>query len=167
MLIYLVRHAIAAVRAPGILNDGARELTPEGIKKMRRHAAALVTLGAQIDEVWTSPLVRARQTAELLAAGLQPAPPIKTLTSLEPGGDFESLRLRLSQNKRLSAVALVGHEPFMGEFTSYLLGAGPGVAFRYKKGGIGLVEIDDFSPPLRGELSWLMAPKQLGLIGRG
>ncbi|OWY72154.1 phosphohistidine phosphatase SixA [cyanobacterium TDX16] len=166
MLIYLVRHAIAAARSPGILNDGARELTPEGIKKMRRHAAALVTLGAQIDEVWTSPLVRARQTAEILAAGLLPAPPVKTLTSLEPGGDFESLRNRLAQNRQLTAVALVGHEPFMGQFTGYLLGAGRGVAFRYKKGGIGLVEIDDLAPPLRGELCWLMAPKQLGRIGK-
>ncbi|GMU35703.1 MAG: phosphohistidine phosphatase SixA [Planctomycetia bacterium] len=166
MLIYLVRHAIAAARSPGILNDGARELTPEGIKKMRRHAAALAMLGAQIDEIWTSPLVRARQTAEILAAGLEPSPPLKTLTSLEPSGDFESLRLRLSQSRHLTAVALVGHEPFMGEFTGYLLGAGRGVAFRYKKGGIGLVEIDDFAPPLRGELCWLMAPKQLGLIGK-
>lgn len=166
MQVFLVRHAIAAPCEAGFLDDGARELTPEGIKKMRRHTAALVVLGVKLDEVWTSPLVRARQTAEILAAGLQPAPPVRVLTALEPGGDFEALRLRLSQHKQLTSVALVGHEPFLGEFTSFLMCNERSLMFKFKKGGVAMVEIEDFTPPLRGELFWLLAPKQLDRIGR-
>lgn len=164
MQIYLVRHAIAAPREAGFVDDAARELTPEGIKKMRRIVAALDALGVRLDEIWTSPLVRAHQTAELLAAGLGDRTPIKTVTALEPGGDFEILRNRISQHRSLNAIALVGHEPAMGEFTSYLMGGPRSTSIRFKKGGVALVEIDGFSLPLRGELCWLLTPKQMALI---
>ena len=75
MLLYLVRHAIAIPRgAPGISSDASRELTPEGIRRMRQNARALVQLDVVIEEVWTSPLIRARQTADLLAEELIPRP---------------------------------------------------------------------------------------------
>lgn len=167
MQVYLVRHAIAAPREAGFLDDGARELTPEGIRKMREHVVGLAVLGVQIDEIWTSPLVRARQTAEILAGGLVPSPPIRILSFLEPAGDFEAMRVRLSQHTNLGGVALVGHEPYMGEFTSYLMGGDRLMMFRYKKGAVGMVEIEDLAPPLRGELCWLLSPKQLRLMGRG
>lgn len=164
MQIYLVRHAIAAPREAGFVDDAARELTPEGIKKMRRIVAALDTLGVRLDEIWTSPLIRAHQTAELLAAGLGGRTPIKTVAALEPGGDFEVLRNRLDQHRSLSAVALVGHEPGMGELTSHLMGGSRAMMIRFKKGGVAMVEIDGFSLPLRGELCWLLTPKHMALM---
>lgn len=166
MRIYLVRHAIAAPLDAGILNDQARELTPLGIKKMQRNAVALMKLGVVIDEIWTSPLVRARQTAEILAVGLGGKVPVKTVSALEPDGEFEELRSRIAKHTSLSSVALVGHEPYMGEFTSYLMGGSRSLMIRFKKGAVAMVEIDDFAPPLRGELCWMVTPKQMGLMIR-
>lgn len=162
MQVYLVRHAIAAPQEAGFIDDAARELTPEGIKKMQRNALALASLGVQIDEIWTSPLARARQTAELLAAGLGGSATTRVVSELEPSGDFEAIRKRLAESTRLTGVALVGHEPYLGEFAAYLMGGAPSLMIRFKKGGVAMIEIEDFSPPLRGELCWLMTPKQLG-----
>lgn len=165
MQVYLVRHGIAAPRDVGFIDDAGRELTAEGFKKMQRHARALASLGVQIEEIWTSPLVRARQTADVLATGLGGRIAIHQVADLAPDGDFDVIRRRLAQHSRLSGVALVGHEPFLGEFTSYLLGGPRSLMIRFKKGGVALVEIDDFAPPLRGELCWLMTPKQMGMMG--
>lgn len=164
MQVYLVRHAIAAPREAGFVDDAARELTPIGMKKMRRNAEALRRLGVALDEVWTSPLVRARQTAEILAQGLGGKSPVKVVAALEPGGTFEDLRARLAGHARLSAVALVGHEPGMSELAGFLTGAGRSLMFRFKKGAVALMEIDDFSSPVRGELCWFLTPKMMGLM---
>ncbi len=131
---------------------------------MRRNAEALRRLGVTLDEVWTSPLVRARQTAEILAQGLGGKAPVKVVSALEPEGTFEDLRARLAGHARLSAVALVGHEPGLSEFAGCLMGVGRSLMFRFKKGAVALIEIDDFSSPVHGELCWFMTSKMMGLM---
>lgn len=163
MRVYLVRHGIAAARFAG-LDDRARALTPEGLEKMRRISAALARLGVKFDEIWTSPLLRARQTAEVLATGPGERALIKTVPALEPGGDFEALRSQLSEHAELDSIALVGHEPSISEFTSRLLGTSSPLVLRFKKGGVALVELDDFKLPVRGELCWFLAPKQMKMM---
>lgn len=163
MFIYLVRHGIAAARFAGT-DDRARALTPEGFEKMRFIKDALANLGVKFDEIWTSPLLRARQTADILATGARKDIPVKTVASLEPGGDFGALRTLLAEHAHLESVALVGHEPCLSEFMSHLLGASPSLMIRFKKGGVALVEIDDFKSPLRGELCWLLSPKAMKLM---
>lgn len=166
MQIYLVRHAIAEPReAAGILDDAGRRLTPEGAKKMQRHARALAALGLTLDEIWTSPLVRAVQTAEILAAGLGGRIPLKTVQALKPDGDFEAITRKLAEEPALQSVAMVGHEPYLGSFAGYLLGGDDSINIRFKKGGVALVEVNEGSVPLRGELAWLLTPKQMALIG--
>lgn len=165
MDLYLVRHAIAVDRgAPDIVSDAARELTLEGVAKMRRNARALRRLGIKFDEIWTSPLLRARHTAEILSEECGNDAPVHTVKSLEPSGHFEELLARLEEQSSLKAVALVGHEPFLGEFTSFLIGGARNLSIPFKKGGAACVEMDDFRPPLRGKLRWLLTSKQMGLM---
>ena len=85
MLLYLVRHAIASPRSPHDPGgDFERALTPEGLKKMRRHADALRRMRMAPREIWSSPLVRARQTAEILAAGLDGGAAVVVTDALRP-----------------------------------------------------------------------------------
>src|SRR5262245_54615467 len=146
MLVYLIRHAIAYERGLiADLDDDARELTPVGIKKMRRNAAALARLRVRSDEIWTSPLVRATQTAEILAEALRPAGGVHVVTELAPGGDFDRLLHRLQLHAEHEAVALVGHEPDLGQLVGMLLTGQRRPIVRFKKGGVACIEIGRLS----------------------
>ena len=80
--IYLVRHAIAAERGDDWPDDTKRPLTEEGISRFKEAVGGLKALDATIEEIFTSPLVRARQTADLLAAGVRGRPTVKLLDAL-------------------------------------------------------------------------------------
>lgn len=158
--LYLVRHAIAAERGPKYPDDRLRPLTPDGTKKFKASVPGLVDLGVVIDFVLTSPLVRARETAQLLASGLKPKPGISEVEALSPGGRhqaiIEAIKTHSKRNRRL---ALVGHEPDLGELAARLLGARGLVEF--KKGGVCLIEVDGATPGGPGTLRWMLPPKAL------
>ena len=166
MLIYLVRHAIAIDREPsGLFSDRARPLTSKGIKKMQRIARALRRLGVSPGEIWSSPFVRARQTAEILRENLEPMPTVEIVESLIPGSPAEAViaQLRASQ-RRFESIALVGHQPDLGELAGKLLGTIRGTTLQIRKGGVVCIRIADLQPPLSGELCWMATPKILSLI---
>jgi len=165
MKVCLVRHAIAIDRdAPNLISDAARELTTEGIEKMRRNARAIRKIGMVFDAVWSSPLIRARQTAEILADAFDPKPPVEVVRALEPAGHFEDLLLRLQERKASETIALVGHEPSLGELASFMIGGPRNVAIPFKKGGAACIVLEELQPPLRGELLWLLTPKIMSTI---
>ncbi len=162
MQIYLVRHAIAVDREDAdVTSDATRELTPEGVKKMRRNAKALRKLNVRLDAIWTSPLIRAAQTAEILAAELAVAARVRTIDALRPDGNFDVLTAELRLSADSPGIALVGHEPFLGEFASYLLTGSRAADIEFKKGAVACFEISDFGDPLRARLRWLLAPRHL------
>ena len=158
----LLRHGIAEERCPERV-DGERALTAVGRSRTRAVAERLVQLGLGCDQLVTSPLVRARQTAEIgLAAGLlvEGSPSLRVDAALAPGGDplplvAEFQRAAPAQN-RLQRLALVGHEPDLGALAAQLIGAPEG-AIVLKKAGIALLLLG----PGRGQLKLLMAPRQL------
>jgi len=158
----LLRHGIAEERCPERV-DGERALTAVGRSRTRAVAERLVQLGLGCDQLVTSPLVRARQTAEIaLAAGLlvEGSPSVRVDAALAPGGDplplvAEFQRAAPAQN-RLQRLALVGHEPDLGALAAQLIGAPEG-AIVLKKAGIALLLLG----PGRGRLKLLMAPRQL------
>ena len=86
-----------------------------------------------IDEIFTSPLVRAKQTADLLAAGVRGKPPVKMLDALAPGHSPAAVLAQLAKAAKRRRIALVGHEPDLGELAAHLIGAGRALPF--KKGG--------------------------------
>lgn len=165
MFAYLIRHGIAVNRgAAGVLDDRSRELTPQGIQKMGRNAAALARLRLVIDEIWTSPLMRARQTADIVAKNLNLTGKPRVVKALSPGGDCRQLIQRLSQYVDRGGVALIGHEPDLGKLASFLLTGSSSGFVEFKKGGIACIEVEDFQSTLQARLQWLLTPKQMKLM---
>ena len=83
--IYLVRHAIAAERGEEWPDDDKRPLTERGISRFKEGVKGLEAFDVELDEIFTSGLVRAKQTADLLAAGVRGKPAVKLLDALAPG----------------------------------------------------------------------------------
>lgn len=161
--LYLIRHGIAAERGPDYPDDSARPLTPEGIKALKRTATSLNQLGVQFDLIVCSPLVRTRQTAEVLAEGLDERPPIDSSDALTPEGTPARAVREIGRHRKLRRLALVGHEPNIGELAAHLLGAAGAVPF--KKGAIARIDIDALPPDGAGALRWFLPPKVLRLGG--
>lgn len=162
--LYLVRHAIAAERGAQYPDDTKRPLTAEGIAKFKRVARGLAALDPQVDLVLSSPLVRARQTAEVLAQHLPGHPPIIETEALVPGAAFADLAAELGRHAKRSAIALVGHEPGIGTIAAKLIGAKGAIEF--KKGGVCLIEVGGLPPTDPGRLVWFAPPKMLAGLSR-
>lgn len=161
--LFLVRHAVAAERGAAFPDDAARPLTPEGVERFRKAVAGLRALDVTLDLVLTSPYARARETAELLAAGLRPKPRLMTTESLAPGRRpaqvVSAVEQHLAGGTRWSRVALVGHEPDLGELAARLLGARGTIAF--KKGAVCRIDVDRALPGGPGTLRWFLSPAVL------
>jgi phosphohistidine phosphatase len=163
--LYLVRHAIAAERGPDYPDDRLRPLTDEGTRRFKEAVRGLKALGVGLDVIFTSPLTRARETATILGAGLGRRVPIETLEALAPGGKPAAVIDGVSKRpKAQRRVALVGHEPDLGELAARLLGARGTVEF--KKGAVCAIEVDDATPGGPGTLRWLLPPKALRGLAR-
>lgn len=167
MKLILVRHAIATQSgASQDQDDAARPLSPAGIRRFRRAAQGFARLQIAVDESWTSPLLRAVQTAELLVQAMARPCGVRTVSELEPGGSFDALLTRLRSAANLTCVALVGHEPYLGDFATYLMTGSRFGAVRFKKGAMAAISLDSFETPIRGQLQWLLTPKQLRQMAR-
>jgi phosphohistidine phosphatase len=161
--LYLVRHAIAAERGDEWRDDEKRPLTERGISRFKEGLAGLRWLDAVVDEVIASPLVRAKQTADLLAAGLAGKPVVRLLDALAPGHAPAAVMARVAKLARRSRVALVGHEPGLGELAAHLIGASRPLVFR--KGGVCRIDLESFTTKRPGELVWLLTPRVLRKLG--
>lgn len=161
--LYLIRHAIAAERGPEWPDDARRPLTERGISRFREIVKGLKRLDVDVDEVFTSPLVRATQTAELLAAGLEGTPPVKVLDTLAPGHTSTAVMSSLAKVAKRRRVALVGHEPELGELAAHLIGAGRALPF--KKGGVCRIEVGSLTAHRAGALTWFLPPGVLRRLG--
>jgi len=131
--LYLVRHAVAAARGPEYPDDDTRPLTAAGIERWRTSVAGLRRFGLRVDVVLTSPLMRATDTATILAAGVKPKPQMITVDALAPGArvsDVVAAVIAHAGARRASRLALVGHEPGLGELAAKLLGARGAVEFK-------------------------------------
>jgi phosphohistidine phosphatase len=161
--IYLVRHGVAAEQGPDYPNDDDRPLTGDGIERMRVQAVGLRELRVQLDRVLTSPLVRAAQTAEILASELGCTAPLVTVDALGPGGRYDAVMAALGRLGSDRSVALVGHMPSIGEIAARLIGAREPLAF--KKGATCCIEVDGLPPTGRGQLAWFLPPRALRALG--
>jgi phosphohistidine phosphatase len=154
--LYLVRHAIAAERDAEWPDDTKRPLTERGVARFKEIVKGLRGLDVAMDEIFTSPLVRAKQTAELLAEGLEGKPPVKVLDALAPGHTAASVMTSLAKAAKRRRIALVGHEPELGELAAYLIGAGRALPF--KKGGVCRIDVGSLSSRRAAALVWFLPP---------
>jgi phosphohistidine phosphatase len=161
--LYFIRHGIAADRE-GFEHDFDRPLIDRGIEKTSQIAQRLAALGLCFDRILTSPLVRAQQTAELLrVAGLCGI--IEEFGALAPGGDVEALVAWWAGSNALETsqtIAIVGHQPDLGQWAEWLLWGQATEKLIVKKAGVIGMEV---SPQglARGmcELFWLTPPRLL------
>lgn len=121
MIIHIVRHAEAVERTPEIREEH-RYLTRRGRRRFRKAAKSLATLGISPDLILTSPLIRAVQTADILAEKLSYKRELTVAAQLAPGFRPEALDELLKLYPQAGEVALVGHEPDLGLVTQALLG---------------------------------------------
>src|SRR6185503_19114772 len=98
--LYLIRHGMAEERGDAWPDDAKRPLSEEGMERLRKSARGLARLDVWIDVVFTSPLVRARQTADIVSAAFDPRPSIITIDSLAPEGTYASLAADLEKHAR-------------------------------------------------------------------
>lgn len=162
MKVYFLRHGIAAERSEWHGDDAARPLTEDGVCKTAEIAAAIARLGVDVESIISSPLVRARATADIVARALGLESHVGEDRRLAPGFDAASLRAILRDHRGAGAVMLVGHEPDFSETVSELIGGG---SLEVKKTGLALVDLPDARPG-GGRLRWLVPPKILALLGR-
>ncbi len=159
--LYLVRHAIAAERGPNYPDDRERPLTSEGIARFKQAVDGLKELGGELDLVLTSPLVRAEHTAELLVAGLPSKPRIEDARGAGARRPVAAVARRRIESCRsvIARIALVGHEPDLGELAAKLLQARGDD--RVQEGRVCCIELDGAMPTGPGTLRWLLPPRAL------
>jgi phosphohistidine phosphatase len=160
--LYLIRHGVAAERSEEFPDDSKRPLTNDGIDRLHKEAKALDALGVTFEQILCSPLVRTRQTADVFAEVLKSKPPIAVIDSLTPAGSPAAVIQDLGKYMRKASIALVGHEPNMGELAAYLIGAK--IPLPFKKGAIARIDFSIFPPKGKGELAWFVPPRMLRKI---
>ena len=159
MDIYILRHGIAVDRgANGYKNDRDRPLTKEGEEKMEQIAKALLAMDMQFDLILSSPFIRARQTAQIVADEL--GAEVTFSESLTPGSNALELTREINDEKP-QRLLLVGHEPDLSQLISVLISGGTETAIELKKGGLCKLSCDKLSFGKCATLNWILTPRQL------
>ena len=153
MRIYLVRHSEAVNRVPP-MPDAARHLSARGRVSFREMARRFRDAGGDPTRIFTSPLVRAVQTAEILAETLQYDGEVVADPRLAPGFDAAKLASVLDDSPSERGIAFVGHEPDLGGILTLLLSLPQGYAMR--KGAIAALDLPNAGDPPRVAFAWLL-----------
>lgn len=165
MRVYLMRHGIAISRDdPNAPPEADRNLTPAGIEKTRAASRGLRTLGIEPDAVFTSPYLRAVETAEIACESLGfPANKIRHTDALTPDAKPAALFKELEDTK-FEEVLCCGHAPNLDHVIAFAVRA-PSAFTELKKAGVACLEVDSLSP-VRAKLLWLQTAKSLRLLGK-
>ncbi len=168
MDLYFLRHAKAVERSiRSKLPDHTRALTPEGEEKMRLVGRGIRRLELSFALILSSPYLRARRTAEILADILKEPDRLKLSANLAPDGDPKELVSELnSYRRRLDSVVLVGHEPYFSEMISRLISGDKNARLDMKKAGLCKLSATSLRWGQCATLEWLLTPRQLALLGK-
>lgn len=156
-VLFVLRHGEAGARMINTAEDTDRALTTDGRTEIREIGKSLKRSGITASQIVTSPLRRARETAEIVAHTLK-IPLLEEWEELKPDGDRESLYRRLARIEKSSTLVVVGHEPYLTSMIGEIIGA-PNARLSLKKGGLAKLRITSFVPHISGELRWLLTPK--------
>ena len=163
MTLYFLRHGPAGERGdPRYPDDRLRPLDPGGFRKMKLIAAGMRALGLEI-EVWlSSPLLRARQTAEIAAGAFRARKKLALIDELAPEGSPRRLVDRLRrEHAGTENILLVGHEPLLSATMGFLLAGQTNLSLALKKGGLALLSAESLACGPCASLEWLLTPRQL------
>jgi phosphohistidine phosphatase len=158
MNLYLMRHAIAADASPN-MSDSQRPLTEKGRKKLAVIARNLEKIGLTFDLILTSPYLRTRQTAEMVAEVFKIKPDsIIVNPNITPDGSAENLIEEINAGKPVENLLIVSHEPFISELIGILVAGDPNIGIGMKKAGICKLSIQTLHYGRCATLEWLMPP---------
>ena len=144
-------------------DDRERPLTPKGKKEVRKAAAGLADLVPALDVLATSPLVRAAQTAKIVAA--EYGSEIESLEALAPERDPEEMLVWLEAHNSAPTLAVVGHEPHLSTLACYLLTGTKTSFLELKKGGACLLDLSQTCRPGSAVVEWLLTDRELRRLG--
>jgi phosphohistidine phosphatase len=166
MKLYFLRHAIAADRDVDMYpDDGLRPLTRAGYEKMVKIARAFYKMGARIDLILSSPLLRAQETAEITRKCLHLNQDCLVLIDqLAPLGEPSQLISEIKGKYMRDSLLLVGHEPDLSNLISWLLSGDISLSITMKKGGLCCLSVDELVAGKCATLEWLMSPAQMVLL---
>jgi phosphohistidine phosphatase len=167
MDLYVLRHAIAVERgAPGYKDDSLRPLTEKGAKKMLRIAKGMLSLDLSFDAILSSPFIRAKQTAEIVAEAFRARNQLEYTSHLETGGDPKKLVEAINQRYDSdSTLMLVGHEPYLSGLVSMLVAGNDALSIVLKKGGLCKLVVSGLHYGRCATLGWLLTPAQMVRMG--
>jgi phosphohistidine phosphatase len=161
MELFLLRHAEAGKRLPARAKDADRPLTEEGKEELKLVARAIKNLNVKPDLIVSSPLKRAKETAEITARTIGGKPRTELWDELKPEGSREAFLKRLSSVKAESIVLCVGHEPYLTELIGDVTHNRGRPMMVLKKAGIARLSLKSLHPKAEGELKWLLTPRLL------
>jgi phosphohistidine phosphatase len=163
MKLYILRHGDAAEPGDPRYKENERPLTPKGIQRTRQLAHTLRQMDTSFDAILSSPLTRARQTAEIVARRLHVSDRLKLTDHLAPSGNMEKLVEQINAiHPAPEDVLLSGHEPYLSAFISLLCVGGLDLAVKMKKGALCRLEVDVLTCGRCATLEWLLQPRLLG-----
>ena len=162
----LMRHGIAVESEKWEGSEEHRPLTTKGKKRTSQAAAGLAMLGLTPTRLFSSPFVRAYETARLLRDVACPALRIEKRKELAVGASPEQVLPFLHSIQTDTLVICVGHEPLLGEVASLLLCGQSIPGFSFKKAGAALIHLPDGPKPGQGILRWWLQPMQLRILGK-
>ena len=163
MDLLLIRHAAAEDREAFAREgrpDTERPLTKRGIERMQMAARGLTTMALPIERLVTSPAVRAVQTAEIVAPGLEQRR-VEREEVFAPDAPISAAVEWLRKQPRVDGMAVVGHEPSLGQLAECLIAGRPSGNLPMKKGGMILIRFDNAIGYGNGKLVWALPPAVL------
>jgi phosphohistidine phosphatase len=162
----LIRHGIAVEPEEWTGAEPLRPLTAKGKRRVRQVARGLAALGVVPTHLLTSPLTRARETAEIIHTVLCPAIGVELRKDLSVGSAPERIVAMLRTYPSDAIVLCVGHEPLLSHSAALLLcgQSGPGLAM--KKSGAGCIHVPPDGMPGQAVLRWWLQPAHLRAIGK-
>lgn len=167
MRLILIRHAIAGNREEWLKGgqaDEERPLTPEGVRRMRKSVRGLRRVLETPERLYSSPLLRARQTADILLDAY-PGLRIEIGEALAPEAAPDQTLIWLAALPKAHSIALIGHEPHLSGLTALLVhGDAKRHTLPFKKGGTAILELEDIAPG-KGVLSAFLPPRVLRALG--
>jgi phosphohistidine phosphatase len=167
MNLFILRHGIAVERdLKNCPDDSRRPLTLKGEDRVRMVCDVIRALDVSFDQILSSPFMRARQTADIVASELNLRSVLGFRDELKPGADFKAIIRQINLVRPAPEnVLLVGHEPDLSQLISQLIVGNGETQIDLKKGGLAKLEITGRLRPARcATLNWLLTPKQMALM---
>ena len=160
MDLFILRHGKAA-ESSGEADDAARALTGDGKDEIKKVARWMKTKKYRFDVIATSPLVRAHETAEIIARLLGQKDRLTIWDELSPGGDPETVCYHASQIGEEATVLIIGHEPMLSMLVSRIISGHDNASIILTKGGLAKIRNYSFKDRPSGDLQWLISQKQM------